>query len=310
MARRIPSLKALSCFEQTARFGSASRAAEELYLTQSAVSRQIQGLETWLGCKLFAREKQRLVLTPEGESYLQSIRPALDQLESATLTLLSGGSESGVLTVAAPPTFGSRCLIPLLPDFRARYPDIAINFISRIGMPDFDREQIDIAVLFGEGKWSELDAHILHGEEMVPICSPQLVANLGRTPQPEDLRNFPLLHIATRPRGWADWLAASGLSDIDGENGPKFEHFTMAMQAAVAGLGVALLPTFAITDELATDRIIAPFGQPKPSPFHYYACCPKSRARLPKIRAFMNWLDQLDTVMNLAREIAMQGKLA
>lgn len=310
MARRIPSLKALSCFEQTARFGSASRAAEELYLTQSAVSRQIQGLETWLGCKLFAREKQRLVLTPEGESYLQSIRPALDQLESATLTLLSGGSESGVLTVAAPPTFGSRCLIPLLPDFRARYPDIAINFISRIGMPDFDREQIDIAVLFGEGKWSELDAHILHGEEMVPICSPQLVANLGRTPQPEDLRNFPLLHIATRPRGWADWLAASGLSDIDGENGPKFEHFTMAMQAAVAGLGVALLPTFAITDELATSRIIAPFGQPKPSPFHYYACCPKSRARLPKIRAFMNWLDQLDTVKNLAREIAMQGKLA
>ena len=269
MARRIPSLKALSCFEQTARFGSASRAAEELYLTQSAVSRQIQGLETWLGCKLFAREKQRLVLTPEGESYLQSIRPALDQLESATLTLLSGGSESGVLTVAAPPTFGSRCLIPLLPDFRAKYPDIAINFISRIGMPDFDREQIDIAVLFGEGKWSELDAHILHGEEMVPICSPQLVANLGRAPQPEDLRNFPLLHIATRPRGWADWLAASGLSDIDGENGPKFEHFTMAMQAAVAGLGVALLPTFAITDELATGRIIAPFGQPKASPFHY-----------------------------------------
>lgn len=309
MARRIPSLKALSCFEQTARFGSASRAAEELYLTQSAVSRQIQGLETWLGCKLFAREKQRLILTPEGENYLQSIRPALDQLESATLTLLSGGSESGVLTVAAPPTFGSRCLIPLLPDFRARYPDIAINFISRIGMPDFDREQIDIAVLFGEGKWSELDAHILHGEEMVPICSPQLVANLGCTPQPEDLRNFPLLHIATRPRGWADWLAASGLSDIDGENGPKFEHFTMAMQAAVAGLGVALLPTFAITDELATGRIIAPFGQPKPSPFHYYACCPKSRARLPKIRAFMNWLDQLDTVKNLARGISTQDKL-
>ncbi len=302
MARRIPSLKALSCFEQTARFGSASRAAEELYLTQSAVSRQIQGLETWLGCKLFAREKQRLVLTPEGESYLQSIRPALDQLESATLTLLSGGSESGVLTLAAPPTFGSRCLIPLLPDFRAKHPDIAINFISRIGMPDFDREQIDIAVLFGEGKWSELDAHILHGEEMVPICSPQLVANLGRTPQPEDLRNFPLLHIATRPRGWADWLSASGLSDIDGENGPKFEHFTMAMQAAVAGLGVALLPTFAITDELATGRIIAQFGQPKASPFHYYACCPKSRARLPRIRAFMNWLDQLDTVKNLTRE--------
>ncbi|NIY75516.1 transcriptional regulator GcvA [Thalassospira sp. HF15] len=305
MARRIPSLKALSCFEQTARFGSASRAAEELYLTQSAVSRQIQGLETWLGCKLFAREKQRLVLTPEGESYMQSIRPALDQLESATLTLLSGGSESGVLTVAAPPTFGSRCLIPLLPEFRSKFPEIAINFISRIGMPDFDREQIDIAVLFGEGQWSELDAHILHDEEMVPICSPQLVADLGRAPKAEDLRNFPLLHIATRPRGWADWLAASDLSDIDGENGPKFEHFTMAMQAAAAGLGVALLPTFAIEDELATGRIIAPFGHPKASPFHYYACCPKSRARLPKIRAFMNWLDQLDSVKSLTREIAM-----
>lgn len=300
MSRRIPSLKALSCFEQTARFGSASRAAEEVYLTQSAVSRQIQGLETWLGCKLFAREKQRLVLTPEGESYLQSIRPALDQLESATLTLLSGGSESGVLTVAAPPTFGSRCLIPLLPQFRSKHPEIAINFISRIGMPDFDREQIDIAVLFGQGSWADLDAHLLHGEEMVPICSPQLIASLDHPAAPDDLRHFPLLHIATRPRGWADWLAASGLTDIDGENGPKFEHFTMAMQAAAAGLGVALLPTFAIEDELRSGRIVAPFGPPKASPFHYFACCPASRTRLPKIRAFMNWLDQLDTAAQLA----------
>ncbi|WP_430474204.1 transcriptional regulator GcvA [Thalassospira lucentensis] len=300
MSRRIPSLKALSCFEQTARFGSASRAAEELYLTQSAVSRQIQGLETWLGCKLFNREKQRLVLTLEGESYLQSIRPALDQLESATLTLLSGGSESGVLTVAAPPTFGSRCLIPLLPNFRNKHPEIAINFISRIGMPDFDREQIDIAVLFGEGHWSGLDAHILHGEEMVPICGPQLIAHMDRAPTADDLRHFPLLHITTRPRGWADWLNASGLRDIDGENGPKFEHFTMAIQAAAAGLGVALLPTFAIEDELKSGRISAPFGPPKASPFHYYACCPTGRARLPKIRAFMNWLDQLDTAAQLA----------
>lgn len=304
MSRRIPSLKALSCFEQTARFGNASRAAEELYLTQSAVSRQIQSLESWLGCKLFAREKQRLILTPEGESYLQSIRPALDQLESATLTLLSGGSESGVLTVAAPPTFGSRCLIPLLPNFRAKHPEIAINFISRIGIPDFDREQIDIAVLFGEGNWSELDPHILHGEEMVPICSPQLIANLDKPAEASDLRNYPLLHIATRPRGWADWLAASGIHDIDGENGPKFEHFTMAMQAAAAGLGVALLPTFAIEDELKSGRIVAPFGPPQASPFHYYACCPKRRARLPKIRAFMTWLDQLDTAAQLARPIA------
>lgn len=292
MSRRIPSLKALSCFEQTARFGSASRAAEELYLTQSAVSRQIQGLEDWLGCKLFARQKQRLVLTSEGESYLQAIRPALDQLETATLTFLSGGAEGGVLTIAAPPTFGSRCLIPLLPDFRGRHPDIVINFISRIGIPDFDREQIDIAVLFGDGNWPGLDAHLLHGEEMVPICSPKLIENLDYSPKPNNLRDYSLLHIATRPRGWSDWLAASDLTDIDGENGPKFEHFTMAMQAAIAGLGVALLPTFAIEDELANGRIVAPFGPPRASPFHYYATSPVGRSRNPKIRAFMTWLDQ------------------
>lgn len=308
MSRRIPSLKALSCFEQTARFGSASRAAEELYLTQSAVSRQIQGLESWLGCKLFNREKQRLVLSPEGESYLQSIRPALDQLESATLTLLSGGSESGVLTLAAPPTFGSRCLIPLLPEFRSKHPEIAINFISRIGMPDFDREQIDIAVLFGDGRWTGLDAHILHGEEMIPICGPQLIDKLDHTPTPDDLRNFPLLHITTRPRGWVDWLAASGLEGIDGESGPKFEHFTMAMQAAAAGLGVALLPTFAIEDELKSGRIVAPFGPPKASRFHYYATCPTSRSRLPKIRAFMSWLGQLETAAQLASTPAITSQ--
>ncbi len=292
MSRRIPSLKALSCFEQTARFGSASRAAEELYLTQSAVSRQIKSLEDWLGCKLFAREKQRLILTAQGESYLQAIRPALDQLETATLTFLSGGAEGGVLTIAAPPTFGSRCLIPLLPDFRGNHPDIVINFISRIGIPDFEREQIDIAVLFGDGRWPGLDAHLLHGEEMVPICSPRLIETLDYSPTSNNLRDYSLLHIATRPRGWTDWLSASGLTGIDGENGPKFEHFTMAMQAAIAGLGVALLPTFAIEDELANGRIVAPFGPPRASPFDYYATCPTGRSRNPKIRAFMTWLDQ------------------
>jgi len=290
MARRIPGLKALSCFEQTARHGSVSRAAEELYLTQSAVSRQLQGLETWLNCKLFMRKKQRLILTPEGEDYLQAIRPALDQLETATLKLLSGGSDGGVLTIAAPPTFGSRRLIPFLPDFRARHPDIVINFISRIGMPDFDREQIDIAVLFGNGDWNGLEAQRLEGEDMVPICSPGLIANMDHTPKPDDLRQFSLLHIATRPNGWRDWLKAANLEGIDGENGPKFEHFTMAMQAAIAGLGVALLPTFAIGDEMANGRIIAPFGPPRASPYHYFAACPQSRVRTPKIRAFMKWL--------------------
>ncbi|MDP2697296.1 transcriptional regulator GcvA [Thalassospira sp.] len=299
MARRIPTLKALACFEQTARFGNASRAAGELYLTQSAVSRQIQGLEEWLGCKLFAREKQRLVLTAEGETYLQAIRPALDQLETATLTFLSGGAEGGVLTIAAPPTFGSRCLIPLLPDFRRTHPDIVINFISRIGMPDFDREQIDIAVLFGDGQWPGLESHRLHGEEMVPICSPKLIAALDHPPQPDNLGDYALLHIATRPRGWSDWLKASGITGIDGENGPKFEHFTMAMQAAIAGLGVALLPTFAIEDELASGRIVAPFGPPRASPFHYYATCPAGRARLPKIRAFMTWLENREDTERL-----------
>ena len=290
MARRIPGLKALSCFEQTARHGSVSRAAEELYLTQSAVSRQLQGLETWLNCKLFMRKKQRLILTPEGEDYLQAIRPALDQLETATLKLLSGGSDGGVLTIAAPPTFGSRRLIPFLPDFRARHPDIVINFISRIGMPDFDREQIDIAVLFGNGDWNGLEAQRLEGEDMVPICSPGLIATMDHTPNPDDLRQFSLLHIATRPNGWRDWLKAANLEGIDGENGPKFEHFTMAMQAAIAGLGVALLPTFAIGDEMANGRIIAPFGPPRASPHHYFAACPQSRVRTPKIRAFMKWL--------------------
>lgn len=290
MARRIPGTKALACFEQVARYGTVSRAAEELYLTQSAVSRQLQGLESWLDCKLFMRKKQRLILTPEGEDYLQAIRPALDQLETATLKLLSGGSDGGVLTIAAPPTFGSRRLIPYLPDFRARHPDIVINFISRIGMPDFDREQIDIAVLFGSGDWDGLEARRLEGENMVPICSPNLIASMDHAPKPDDLRQFPLLHIATRPNGWRDWLKAAKLDGIDGDNGPKFEHFTMAMQAAIAGLGVALLPTFAIGDEIASGRIIAPFGPPRASPYHYFATCPQNRVRTPKIRAFMKWL--------------------
>lgn len=292
MSRRIPSLRALQCFEQAARTGSVTQAAENLFLTQSAVSRQIKTLEDFVGRRLFAREKQRLILTVEGESYLSEVRASLNDLETATMRLISARAETGALNIAAPPTFGTRLLIPLLPAFKKGYPEVTINFVSRIGMPDFEREGIDAAVLNGDGNWPHLETRALVPEHWVALVNPDVLQDMSRAPVPEDLRQHTLLHIATRPDAWAHWLSALGVKDVDGTQGPKFEHFNMIVRAAVAGLGVALVPTFVAKEEVEAGRLVMPFSYEVPSPTSYFIASPPERSVLPKVKAFLDWLEE------------------
>lgn len=290
MQRHLPSLAALQCFEASARHLSFTRAAKELHITQSAVSRQIRSLEEQLGIRLFDRSAQGLRLSSDGASYLPAIRAALDKMESATLQLLANQGTAGVLNIAVLPTFGTRWLIPRLPAFRARAPDITVNILTKLEPFDLDAENIDLAISYGEQPWPHAVSYPLMGEAIAPVCSPDLLKRPPALKRPTDLRNHTLLQMATRPGAWKVWFDGIGLSGANAFRGPAFEHFSMVVQAAIAGLGIAVVPLFLVSEELANGRLVMPFNQPVESPHRYYAVCSEARQGTHRIREFRDWL--------------------
>ncbi len=286
---KLPSLPSVAAFEAAARHGSFTRAAEELNLTQGAVSRQVAGLEALLGVSLFDRVRQRIVLTPAGASYAAELRAALGMLSAATLNVMAFRGAGGVLNLAILPTFGTRWLIPRLPRFTERNPGVTINFATRLVPFDFAREGLDAAIHFGADVWPGARLHRLMGEEIVPVASPALLA---RRPirEPADILGVPLLQQATRPRAWEGWLAEQGLSGERVTPGPRFEQFAMVAQAAVAGLGLAIVPRFLVEEELRTGALVAPFARASRSREAYYLVYPEEKAQWPAVAAFRDWL--------------------
>lgn len=284
--RLLPSLTALRTFEAVARSMSFTDAAAELNVTQSAASRQVRALEQYIGLPVFARGKRGLVLTEEGRAYAGAVKAALDAVELATLQVMANERGGGVLTVGTLPTFAIRWLIPRLRSFAAAHPRITVNLVSGDG-PVATGANEDVALRFGDGNWPDHEAYRLGlSEVMVVVCSPETAAHVT---EPQDLRGHVLLRHFTRPGAWPQWLAAVGLADLD-PNGPSFEHFFMVIQAAVAGLGVALLPRFLIEDELRSGALVMPLAASTIYDGGYYLICPRGRAELPKIRAFRDWL--------------------
>ena len=289
MPKYLPSTMSLRVFESAARHLSFSRAGEELSLTQSAVSRQIRTLETMLRLKLFNRVRQRLALTPAGAAYAPEVRAVLSRIEAATLELLSHQGLGGVLNLGILPTFGTRWLIPRMGSFARAHPHVTVNFSTRATAFDFGSEHLDAGIHFGDpGKWPGVTAHRLMGEEVVPICAPSLMRKRLRSLK--DLGNQTLLQHVTRPHAWQEWLAAAGVRDVSPMKGPRFEHFQMVIQAAVAGLGVAIMPRFLIEEELASGELAIPFDQPVRSTQAYYFVYPEEKQELPALRAFRDWL--------------------
>ncbi|HXH04458.1 MAG TPA: transcriptional regulator GcvA [Candidatus Competibacteraceae bacterium] len=293
MRRVLPSFIALQFFEAAARHLSFTRAAEELHVTQSAVSRQIRKLEETLRRPLFRRLKQRLLLTPAGEAYAAEIRALLDRAEAATLQLMAYSGAGGVLNLAILPTFGSRWLIPRLGSFTARYPDIQLNLVTQVKPFDFAESDVDVAIHFGAETWPGAIMHRLMGETVIPVCSPALLGERSRLDDPAGIARFTLLQHTTRPQAWQDWLRAVGLGHLDGLSGPRFEHFHMVIQAAIAGLGVALLPHFLVQEELVSGRLVIPVEYPVPSEHAYYLVYPEAKAELYRVRVFRDWLVEL-----------------
>jgi LysR family glycine cleavage system transcriptional activator len=289
--RVLPSLTALQFFEAAARHMSFTRAARELNVTQSAVSRQIRQLEEHVGRPLFRRLKQRLVLTEPGEAYSIAVRDLLDRAEAATLQLMAYGSGGGLLTVALLPTFGSRWLVPRLGDFTTRHPDIQLNLVTQVRPFDFAGSEIDVAIHFGTDVWPGAICRRLMGEVVVPVAAPSLLGR-SRLARPEDVGRYTLLQHATRSQAWQEWLRACGVENLDGRVGPRFEQFHMVIQAAIAGLGGARRRRGRRPAERTSGRLVVAIDRPVKSEHAYYLVHPERTADLQRVTVFRDWLLQ------------------
>ncbi|EMS98289.1 LysR family transcriptional regulator [Agrobacterium tumefaciens str. Cherry 2E-2-2] len=283
----LPSTSALAAFDSVARLGSFSAAADELALTQGAISRQVMSLEEQLGVRLFERGARGVALTAEGRAYAKSIASALGEIRSASLQIMTK-THGNTLNLAMLPTFGTRWLLPRIPDFVANHPEITINFATRIGQFDFEREQLDMAIHIGQADWPGAESTFLMHEMVAPVCSPQFLS-AHPVEKGEDIAALPLLHMASRPGAWGHWFESLGLS-LALPQGMRFEQFSSVAQACIAGLGVALMPLFLIDNELKSKQLVKAFDHQAKSPSSYYAVAPLSRANHVPVVLFRDWL--------------------
>ncbi|HCL76009.1 LysR family transcriptional regulator [Stutzerimonas nitrititolerans] len=289
MRRKIPSTAALIAFEAAARHGSFTRAADELALTQSAICRQIGGLETFLGLALFRRSRRGVQLTEAGQSYARRIAAQLDAVERDTLSVM-GQQGAMSLELAVVPTFGTQWLVPRLKHFQALHPQITLNLTNRTRPFLFADTDFDAAIYFGDGEWSGTEAHFLMPEDLQPVCSPALLPD-GEPLGAEALAQMPLLQQTTRPYAWRQWFDALGMKVARDMTGPRLELFSMLAQAAEHGMGVALIPPFLIQRELAEGRLVLAHPQAYRSETRaYYLMIPERKMESAGLVAFRDWV--------------------
>jgi DNA-binding transcriptional LysR family regulator len=283
----LPSTQALAAFDAVARLRGFSAAAIELSLTQGAISRQVSLLEDLLGVRLFDRTSRGVALTSAGEKYAKSIAAALDIIRSASLEAMTQMA-GNTLDLAILPTFGTRWLMPRISGFVSRHPEIIVNFATRIGQFDFEREGLDAAIHVGRPDWPGAECDFLMDETVVPVCSPRFLAE-NPVREPADLLDLPLFHMASRPGAWNHWFASQGLQAPAG-SGMGFEQFSNVAQAAMAGLGVALMPVFLIRSELDSGQLVKAYPAEIRSTSAYYLVSPLAKRNYPPVRAFRDWL--------------------
>lgn len=288
MARQLPPLNALKAFEAAARSESFTRAAEELCVTQSAVSHQVKALEATLGIKLFNRERQRLVITDAGREYLNVVRDALDRIAAGTERVLQR-QNSGVLTVSTSPDFAAKWLVNRLGRFGEAHPGIDLRVSATMHHIDFVREEVDVAVRHGDGNWSGLDAVRLCTEQLFPVCSPKLMSGRNRIAKPSDLLKAPLLHLDDN-QAWSKWFDAAGVAGADLSHGLTLNRASMLIDAAVDGQGVALARTTLAAWDLISGRLARPFDVGLKLTRTYWIVCPKANSTKPKVVTFRDWL--------------------
>ncbi|MEE8171693.1 MAG: transcriptional regulator GcvA [Alphaproteobacteria bacterium] len=295
MTRRIPPLNSIRAFEAAARHLSFTHAADELNVTQAAISHQIKSLEQWLGLPLFRRLSRAVSLTEEGAQYLPAASQALDGLAGATARLMRDG-DTRSLTVTTLDSFAAQWLMPRLKGFRVRHPEIDVRILPSDGLVDFNRQEVDMAVRYGAGNWPGLVATQLMTEEIFPVCSPALLEGPNPLRRPEDLVHHTLLHDDMRIENgevdWRTWLQTVGADGvIDSERGPFFAHSYLVVQAAIDAQGVALGRGVLVADALADGRLVRPFeAAGLPLDYAYYIAYPEGATQRPAVAAFTTWL--------------------
>lgn len=292
MRRRLPSTQALLCFEAAARHQSFTRAAQELALTQGAVSRQVATLEDLVGVPLFRRTQHGMTLTAAGADYARQVGQRLDALERDTLDLRSRRGEGDRLVIASVPTFAARWLIPRLPDFARLHAQLQVHIEAHTRPFLFGDAQVDAALFAGTPEqvrqWAGTQAFLLLPEEVVPICKPSLLKG-GRPFTPKALAAMPLLQQSTRPEAWRQWFDAQGVDAEHAMAGPRYELFSMQTAAAACGLGVALVPTLLVQQELKDGSLAIACPRPLRGQRSYYLVQPADTGR-PALAAFREWL--------------------
>jgi LysR family glycine cleavage system transcriptional activator len=285
--RRLPPLNALKAFEAAARSQNFTRAAEELRVTQGAVSQQVKALEDTLGLKLFARVRQRLTLTEAGRAYLGVVRDALDRIALGTEQLVQR-QRGGVLTISTSPDFAAKWLVHRLGRFADSHPAIDLRVSASGHHVDFAREDVDVAIRHGDGSWPGLEAVRLCAERLFPVCSPALLSGRKRITRPADLRTLPLLRLAESD-AWMRWFAAAGVANPK-LRGPTLDRASMVIDAAVDGQGVALARTSLAAWDLLNGRLVQPVDLSLPLAGTYWIVCPKATAKTPKLALMRDWL--------------------
>ena len=300
--RFLPSISLLSAFEAVLRTGSTASAARELDLTQSTVSRLVQNLEAQLGHTLFERQRQRLSPTEAARAYGRDVTRALDLIQRSSMEFVTNPG-GGALSLAILPAFGTRWLAPRLGQFLAKHPGVTINLATRLKRFNFAAETFDAAIHFGTDDWRDAGHLRLFEERMTACVAPSLLA-AHPVKTAADMSGLPLLQLETRPTAWKSWFAAQG-ADAQQVTGMLFDQFGTMTQAAIAGLGVALLPDFLADIEIEEGRLL-PLLKPSISGVGaYWLVWPKTRAAYPPLEAFRTWLEAA-----VAKDIGKDGERA
>lgn len=289
MKRVTPPLHLLAAFVYTTRHTTISAAARELHLTQGAVSKKLKELEDSLGVALFDRMHGRLTLSNAGATYLPVVTAALQELETATLTVMSLRGRGGVLSLMTTPTFGAKWLIPRLPRFQKASPDIFLNFMPFTRPSETQQPSLDCAIKYGEGVWPGEVAHFIAGREGVVIVPPGLTGAL-RVRTMRDIGKHVLLQHPAEPTAWVKWCEANGVQHPNPMGGPRLDQVSSIVRAVIAGLGIGLVPKCLVEDDIENGLVICPFAEPVILDGAYYLTYAAPKRNMPSLTAFRDWI--------------------
>jgi LysR family glycine cleavage system transcriptional activator len=287
-----PPLNPLRVFESVARNHTFAAAAQELHISQGAVSHQIKTLEDWLGFKLFERQAGRSLLTGGAQAYAGALHGAFAEIVRATQELVSVGAQR-VLNVRGHTTFFTHWLIPLLPKFQELHPDIKVRLaanVERVDFQDFQRENVDVGIRYGDGDWDGLRSDLIIRDALTPIMAPKLAARLPQPCSAEDILRLPLLHSTRISAHWPDWIKAANAKRSTVAGDMYYEDLSIIYECAVQGLGVAMGQLRHFQNELAQGKLVAPHPFVLRRPRGYYLVCPEGKAADSKIASFRDWM--------------------